>query len=159
MQDENDTVDMMAKFQEHQERPGFIGTHDFPIVIEIGSVRTQRRARIAYQHTPEWEYFDLNKKALRIGGGSWTYAIHVLAEPSAGAPDGELGSAGHVSEGLEYPIDDSSDDENDDQFRWVQMTDLTKFGVLSEDVIDELFAAIDEKCRAENLERRKAHGL
>ena len=50
--------------------PGFIGEAEFDLEMILVGERVVRRARIKFEYTPEWEYFDLKKQALFTGWGA-----------------------------------------------------------------------------------------
>ena len=47
-----------------------------------------RKARVVYEHTPEWEYYDVRKDALYTGWESSSYQIEMQAEPEDQDGDG-----------------------------------------------------------------------
>jgi hypothetical protein len=112
--------------------PGFRGVFEFDIAIEILGKRVERRAKIDYTLTPDWEYWDLVKKALFTGVYNSSFELSLLAIPEKG---------------------------EDDEPEWVAMGDITRNGVLSEEVWDAIDDKLDERCRMEDAERRQAAGL
>jgi hypothetical protein len=112
--------------------PGFRGVFEFDIGIEILGKRVERRAKIDYTLTPDWEYWDLNKKALFTGVYSSSFKLSLLAMPEK---------------------------DEEDKPEWTVMGDITQNGVLSEEIWDAIDCKLDERCRMEDAERRQAAGL
>ena len=88
---------------------------------------------MVYEHTPEWEYWDLRKKAPYVGWEGSSYHIEVAAVPEEHHRDG-------VTLGEPY---------------WVRMDDITRDDVLPHEVWDTVLDAVDEKCKLEDAERRR----
>jgi len=65
--------------------PAFTGHYLFDIAFELLTIRVVRKACVEYEHTPEWEYFDLHKQAPYIGwaGSQMTLYIAGLPEPGS----------------------------------------------------------------------------
>ena len=76
---------------------------------------------MVYDHTPEWEYFDLRKNAPYVGWESSSYHFEVAAVPEEHERDGT------VTLGEPY---------------WVQMHDITRDDVLPHDVWDAVLDAL-----------------
>jgi hypothetical protein len=94
-----------------------------------------RKAKVVYEHTPEWEYYDLRKKEPYTGWASSSYHIEVAAVPE------EQDDDGNTTAGTPY---------------WVRMDDITRDNILPNDVWDAVLDAVDERCKAEDAERRRA---
>jgi hypothetical protein len=62
-QEERELLDYCQKF------PGFRGEIEFDWTVTFLGQSVTRKARVVYQHTPDWEYFDLLKNAPYKG---WT---------------------------------------------------------------------------------------
>jgi hypothetical protein len=60
-QEERQLLDYSHKF------PGFRGELEFDWTVAFLGQSVTRKARVVYQHTPRWEYFDLRKDALYTG--------------------------------------------------------------------------------------------
>jgi uncharacterized protein (UPF0335 family) len=94
-----------------------------------------RKARIIYEHTHEWAYYDLRKDALYTGWESSSYQIEMQAEPED--QDGD----GNPIPGTPY---------------WVVLGDITQNEVLPNAIWEAVIDAVDAKCRVEDAERRTA---
>lgn len=117
--------------------PGFKGTLEFDMTFAFLGKRVTRKARVDYIRTPEWEYFDLNKQAPHVGLDSARYHLEIAAVPEEHHDDGTM------TLGMPY---------------WVKMGDITENDVLPHEMWDAVIDAIDEKCKAEDAERRKTAG-
>jgi hypothetical protein len=94
-----------------------------------------RRARVDYEHTPEGEFYDLQKKALCVSGvDQCSYTFHIHAVPE------EFHGDGTVTEGRRH---------------WVKMEDIIRDDVVTHEMWDAVFDAIEEKSKAEDAERRR----
>jgi hypothetical protein len=102
--------------------------------LRIGQAR---KAKVVYEHTPEWPYYDLRKQAEFTGWESSKYHIELQAVPEEHHDDRT------VTFGTP---------------RWVEMTDLVSDDVLPHEAWDLVLDAVDEKCKAEDAERRRAAG-
>jgi hypothetical protein len=85
-----------------------------------------RKARADYEHTPDWEYFDLRKRALRVGWPSAALSISIRTVPDK---DGNPGCAPS----------------------WEKI-DVLDIGEIWE-ILDE---EIERRCKAEDAKRRRA---
>ena len=129
-QEERELLDYSHKF------PGFRGELEFEWTVALLGQTVTRKGRIAYQHTPDWEYFDLHKNAPYTGWDSSSYRIEMQAVPVEDW-DGE----GNPIPGTPY---------------WVSLEDITQNDVLPNEVWDAVIDAIDAKCKVEDAERRTA---
>jgi len=141
----NTPAEREAADEEHHRRwlyshhnPGFEGTFEFDMTLEVLGQRITRRVRAVFRHTPGWEYYDLNNQALFVGAESTAYSLELQAVPE------EFHEDGTWTEGKP---------------EWMATEDLIKGGVLSLDVRDEIIQGIDKQCRAEDAERRRAAGI
>jgi hypothetical protein len=116
--------------------PGFRGKLEFDLTVAFLGQSVTRKARVAYHHTPEWEYFDLQKNAPYTGWGSSSYQVEVQAEPIEDW-DGD----GKPIPGEPY---------------WVPLNDIIEEDVLPHGFWDAVDDAIETKCKAEDAERRAA---
>src|SRR5262245_61529047 len=62
--------------------PAFEGRLEFDLTIEVLGKRVTRRARADYKYTPDWEYFDLRKRAPYVGWAQSMPGITVRTFPS-----------------------------------------------------------------------------
>ena len=95
-----------------------------------------RKAKLVYEHTPEWPYFDLRKQAEFTGWESSSFHLELAAVPEVCENDGTEAAA-----------------------EWFETHEIARNGVLSEEMWDALLDAVDEKCKAEDAKRRRAAGL
>ena len=100
--------------------------------------RVTRKAKVVYAHTPEWEYYDLRKRAPYVGWDSSSYHLEVLAIPE------EFHDDGTVTEGTPH---------------WERLGDIIADDVLPHEMWDAVIDAVDEQCKAEDMQRRRAAGL
>jgi hypothetical protein len=114
--------------------PGFKGELHFDLTFTFLGKSVTRKAKVVYEHTPEWPYYDLRKQAEFTGWDSYHYHIELQAVP---------------------------EEHHDDRTitfgtpRWVEMTDLVSDDVLPHEAWDVVLDAVDEKCKAEDAERRR----
>jgi hypothetical protein len=104
--------------------PAFTGQIEFELTIEVFGKRVTRKARARYDYTPEWEYYDLHKRAVYEGWPGSGIRVEFLAAPEE---DGELGDPS-----------------------WMEI-DILAIG----EVWNAIEDAIDDKCKAEDAERRR----
>jgi hypothetical protein len=107
-------------------------------VIELLGRKVSRRAKIAYTHTPEWEYWDLQKNAPYTGWASSSWHIDLLAVPQEQDEDGNF---------------------VDLEPYWMRLEELTRDDIIPTEVWDTLLDAVDDKCKAEDAERRRVAAL
>jgi hypothetical protein len=118
--------------------PSFKGELPFDLTITLLGKSVTRKARVIYEHTPEWPYFDLRKQAEFTGSESFSYHVELAAVPEVSEPGGTWTEAAP---------------------EWFQADDITRNGVLPEEIWEVVLDAIDEKCKAEDAKRRRAAGL
>jgi hypothetical protein len=105
--------------------------------------RFTRPARIVYAFTPgDWRYFDPETGKTRKGTETAFYHVDLRLVPKEWHDDGT--GEGVVKEGKPY---------------WFTFGDFVRNDMLPNDVLDAILNAIEDKCRAEDAERRKAAGL
>jgi len=106
------------------KNPGFSGTIEFSVAITVLDKTTVRKARLEYEYTPEWEYFDLKKQALYVGSALSTTTLLMLTAPEEGLAE-RSGST-------------------DEKPEWVQMGDLSRMLTLNAwEAIEDL---IEKRC-------------
>lgn len=130
--------------------PGFTGEIEFDLEMSLVGERVLRRARIKFKYTPEWEYFDLKKQAPFTGWANWSIGleIYTVADPD---DEGEVGSDS------DEDVNEAEDDPDDPSPpTWTSIGDLGKDGALPRTVWDRFDELIDERCKAEDLDRRRA---
>jgi hypothetical protein len=114
--------------------PGFKGELPFDLTFSFLGKSVVRKAKVVYLHTPEWEYWDTRKQAPFTGWDGTKYHLEVLAVPEEHHDDGTM------TLGEPY---------------WVEMGDIAGNDVLPHEVWDAVIDAIDNKCKAEDAERRR----
>ncbi len=101
--------------------------------------RVERRARLEYDFTPAWEYFDLHLKKLFTGWEQWGVSIAMLTQAEV-EDDADVERS--------EPSPETVGDEHDpNPPAWVPC-DLVRYGVLPRTVWDRMDDLIEEKCRA-----------
>jgi len=134
-------VDLDRVSQEYSMcHPAFTGHLEFDLTMELLREVVQRKARLAFSYTPQWAHFDLHVQAERLGWEYRSVSIDVLTVPEVAAwsVNSQL-DAVHVF----------------NEQRWVPLH-LDHRGLLPDRVWDEIDRLIDEHCRKENENRRKA---
>jgi hypothetical protein len=59
----------------------FRGDLEFDMTIAFLGQSGTRKAKVVYEHTPEWEYFDERKQAPYEGRGGTIYHLEIVAVP------------------------------------------------------------------------------
>lgn len=114
--------------------PDFKGDLPFDLTIGLLGKSVTRKAKVVYEHTPEWPYCDLRKQSEFTGWESTKYHIELQAVSEEHHDDGTMTFG--------TPC-------------WIEMTDLTEDDVLPHEAWDAVIDAVDEKCKAEDAERRR----
>ena len=127
-QHEHQRMDYSMRF------PGFRGELEFDMTIAFLERSITRRAKVGFEHTPEWEYFDLRKQTPYVGREGTGYHIELRAVPE------------------EY---DGDDNPIEGKPYWVQIDDITKDDIVPHEMFDVLLNAVDETCKVEDGERRR----
>jgi hypothetical protein len=122
------------RWEYSHRHPGFQGELEFDIVIELLGRKVTRRAKIVYTRTPEWEYWDLLKQAPYTGWASSSWHIELLAVPQEQDEDGNF---------------------VDLEPYWMRLEELTRDDIIPTEVWDAVLDAVDDKSRAEDVERRR----
>lgn len=113
----------------HSHRcPGFDSVIKCKLAWEIFGQRIERDARIAFECSPNWTYYDLKKKALFTGWGSTSYTVEV-----------------HVR---------FSDDDGKRRSKWIS-ADVMHEGIWSERLSNLVFDMIEAECAKIDAMRRK----
>ena len=121
----------------------FQGEREFDLTFELLGQRFTRRARIVYGFTPgDWRYFDPRTGKTRKGVESAVYHIDVRLVPEEWHDDGT--AEGVITQGEPY---------------WLTFGDFIRDDMLPNDVLSAIMNEIEEKCRAEDAERRRAAGM
>ena len=130
--------------QEHERQshsmnfPAFRGELEFDMTFELVGKRITRKAKVVFEHTPEWQYYDLRKKAPFTGWPSSMWHLEIAAIPEDHEVDGA------VVHGKPY---------------WVRLEDITHEDVLPHKVGDAILDAVDEQCKQEDARRRRATAI
>jgi hypothetical protein len=70
-----------ARFRYSEEHPAFVGRIEFDLTVEAFGKRVTRKARAEYDFTPEWEYWDLHKRAPYVGWAGSGIRVEYLTVP------------------------------------------------------------------------------
>lgn len=135
------------------DNPGFTGEIEFDLEMTVLGERGLRRARFKFKHTPEWEYFDLKKQALFTGWEHWVTSLEIY---TVADPEDEPESASDNDENNEVEEAEVEDPDDPSPPTWTSIGDLAKDGALPRAVWDRFDELIDERCQAEDTERRRA---
>lgn len=138
MEDGFDTPEARDLWRYSQKHPGFTGVFEFELAFELFGQRVVRKARVDYSHTPEWEYYDLNRREVMTGWDMSSFGMEVLVDPSVERQD--EATTGKLLRRKAKP-------------EWVKI-DILNVGVLPNTLIDEIYARIDDLARAEDAARR-----
>jgi hypothetical protein len=140
-----------AYYEEHEaeahlhalRHPGFKGAIEFDIIFEALGTTCVRKARLTWQRTPDWPYYDLYKRAVVTmpAGGSMGLEIWAVPDEIAWRPT----SAGSWKKSKGEPA-------------WVRAHALLDEGILPSSVSEALEEKIEQQCQAEDLRRRAGHG-
>ena len=103
-------------------------------MLDLLGRKVTRKAKIIYTHTPEWEYWDRLKQAPCTGWASSSCQIELHAVPQEQDEDGNWA---------------------DLEPYWMKLEELTRDDIIPTEVWDVLIDAVDDKCRAEDAERRR----
>ncbi len=132
-----------AWFDQHLKKHAFRGELGFPLTFELLGERFTKMAKIVYAYTPgDWRWFNPTTRTTRKGVESAVYHIDLRLVPEEWHDDGA--DHGAVKDGELY---------------WFTFGDFIRDDMLPNDVLSAIINAVDEKCRAEDDERRGAAGL
>jgi hypothetical protein len=75
------------------DHPAFTGVLEFDLTVEVFRKRIKSKLRAEYEFTPEWEYWDLHKRAPYVGWSGSSIKVEYLTVPEEdnglGAPEWE----------------------------------------------------------------------
>jgi hypothetical protein len=130
----------LARLRHSEQFPAFNGIIEFDLTIGPMNFEVKRRARLVWESTPEWQYFDLHKMSVTKGWPGQGYHMEILALPdgSGWEPD---------ADGKYIRVD---------QPYWTRVN-LFDDGILPQEFYDAISDQIDEDCRRQDGERRRAH--
>jgi len=117
--------------------PAFKGELPFDLTFTFLGKSVTRMAKVIYEHTPEWPYYDLRKQAEFTGWEGTQYHIELQVVPEEHHDDGT------VTLGTPH---------------WIKLDDITEDDVLPHEAWDAVLDAVDKQCKAEDAKRRRAAG-
>jgi hypothetical protein len=130
-------------WEQHLEQYAFRGELEFDLSFDLLGQRFTRLAKVIYAYTPgDWRFFDPKIGKTRKGVESAVYHVDVRLVHEVWEDDGT--GEGIVKEGEPY---------------WFTFGDFIRDDMLPTDVLNAIIDAVDEKCRAEDAERRRAAGV
>jgi hypothetical protein len=130
--------DYEARSSYSEKYPAFSGHLEFELEFRLLGQVVTRKARVVYEHTPDWAYFDLIKKTAMFGLERLLMWIEVLAIPERETEFGKYAASRADADFLP---------------RWTKL-DLFEEGVLPEAIREEMWRLIEEKSRGEDSQRR-----
>jgi len=125
-----------------EKNPAFVGELPFDLNIEMFGHSFTVKAKAVYEYTPEWEYFDLNKKRLMEAWAMSRVYIKIQAEPEVYALP--VSKKGHRYKKIKKKV-------------WLHSKDLMSEGVIPQDIWIKIDEKLDEECTKEDKMRRKEH--
>jgi len=114
-------------------RPAFTGTVDFEIKFEVLGHTVTRKARLDYEHIPEWPYYDIETGEEVVSTFTSTMGLQILAVPDP-------------SQDFEVP--------EDAEPSWIKCADLLEDDVFSEEITVALWDAIDLDAKRQDEKNR-----
>src|SRR5262249_16170302 len=114
--------------------PAFKGELPFDLTFGFLGKSVTRKAKVVYEHTPEWPYYDLRKQAEFTGWESSHYHVELAAVPE---------------------VYESDDTVTEGEPEWFEMEEFVREGVVPREIWDAVIDAVDEKCKVEDAERRR----
>ena len=71
-----------TKLMDHTvKHPGFTGEYEFELVFILLGERVERKARIEWELTPEWPYYDMHLKRIYKGIPGSSLSLKLLSKP------------------------------------------------------------------------------
>jgi hypothetical protein len=126
-------------FHYQNKHPAFEGTLEFELKLEAFGKSTTRKARVVWQHTPEWEHYDLNRHCVMPAGGQFVLYTEILAVSEREYWD--RGADGKSRKRKNMPT-------------WTKIDLLKEDALMSDEMLQEIDARIDQACRVEDAARR-----
>lgn len=123
---------------EKTEGYAFSGEIEFDLEISMLGTGFQRKGRITYQHTPEWNYLSPVTGKERLGSGSSTFKMEIMAILEREAWESQ---SGRVVKRKNNPY-------------WTEVGELLQDGVLPESLMDTIFDMIDDDARRQDAINR-----
>lgn len=116
----------------------FSGEIEFDLEVKLFGTAVQRKAKIVYEHTPDWAYLNHITGKEQLGWESTSFGIEILA-----IPDGEAWETGKNGKLVKCKNDPC----------WTKV-DLVQDGVLPESVKHTVYDMIDQDARRQDAENR-----
>ncbi|CCB63749.1 hypothetical protein [Hyphomicrobium sp. MC1] len=125
------------------DHPAFKGELELDLTISLVGKSVTRKMKVEYSFTPSWEYFDLHKGSLYVG---WESSVLKLSVQ--GLPEGtvEKTADGKMITTRSAPV-------------WYSGELLFEDGVLTREMDDAIYAAVEQHCQEEDRRRRTEHRL
>lgn len=121
----NEDADARLKYA--IEYPAFVGSLEFDFMFELLGEQVTRRLKVEYQFTPDSEYYDLRKRALRVGWLVISLHFYVRPEPNTTDPDQR-------------------------EFDWIDFEPLIE--LIPDELRDKVSGAVEDACKQEDARRR-----
>lgn len=141
----NDT-DIVDDFVERGFGYPFSGTLEFPITMSLLGHQVSRTARINYERSPDWPYYDPDAGKELLGGDMTNLNLEILAEHSSICSD-------CVVERARTSL------ERESSKACNACTNFSDHGIWSKKMWDEIKALIDKECRAKDAANRCNAGV
>lgn len=125
-------------YEYSEKNPAFSGNLDFELGIQMFGTEIKRKARIVWQHTPEWEYFDLGKNAVMKGCFGSIMHVEVLVEEDL----------------YVYKTDAKGRQRKYKTKPYWKRFALFDEGIVPKELFDNIDSIIDNICREEDAKRR-----
>jgi len=117
----------------------FEGEITFDLEIEMFGHRTVRTAKVTYEHTPEWPYYDPATDSEVEGIGEARYELWLLAEPS---------------DQVIFADELHGGPRADDRRYWAPSDLMEHTGVMSEEQCIGIWDAVERDARRQDQENR-----
>jgi hypothetical protein len=125
------------------KHPGFMGATEFEIAFEALGVKCVRKARVTWERTPHWPYYDLHKRS-------------VVTMPAGGGMGLEIWA---IPDEIAWrPTPKGSWKKSKGEPAWVKVNALLDEGILPSTVWEALEERIEQRCQTEDLRRRAEYG-
>jgi hypothetical protein len=129
----------LERFRHSEKCPAFEGTLEFDVKIELLGKSVTRKARVIWQYTPEWEYYDLNRHCLMRGFPGDQMHAEIL----------KVSTRQHWDTG-----EDGVSRKRKSLPTWEPISLLNEGVLMTEEMLEELDERIDQICRKEDAKRR-----
>jgi hypothetical protein len=133
-----------ADYRPTMWEPAFTGTIEIDLTLSAFGIECVRKARVNWEWTPEWPYFDLRTKrvveVLARGG----FGLEIWAVPGTEILD--MTPAGKWEATKDNPS-------------WIDANWLIRDGVLPSTIREQIEHEIEQRCQAEDQRRRALNGI